>query len=249
MNDAPVYIVGLSGTGKTALRRILGRHPRLSLSRKTAMWARFDGRFGDLATEGALDCCLDRMLADPAVRRLDPDRERIRAEFGEGPPTYANLFAVFHRQHAARVGKARWGEQFGPGDQCADRILGAFPSGRIVHLLRDAPIKGPRPRRRTSWVMDRDIVDRRRSVRSAERNRARHGEERYLILRTASLVANPGGTIADICGFIGEQCPSELVRAAGEIAWTSVSGSGGGAALLATTRGDAGRSAGSAGGA
>ena len=78
MNDGPVFIGGLAFSGKTPLRIALSAHPRLELTRKTAMWTRFHGRFGDLSADRNLDRCLDVMLADPAIAALHPDRAQVR---------------------------------------------------------------------------------------------------------------------------------------------------------------------------
>jgi hypothetical protein len=211
LDDAPVYIVGLARSGKTALRRRLGEHPRLSLTRKTRLWSRYDGRFGDLASDAALARCLDRIVADPDVRRLGPDRERLVAEFRQGPSSYAHLFALLHRHHAARCGKPRWGEQWGPGDRYAERIFAAFPAARMIHLVGSLGSADARPSSAVGAVRDvRDAVAGVGSSWRATRNRARFGADRYLVVCDDASPTDPDAALREVYAFIGER-PADVV--------------------------------------
>ena len=206
MRDAPVYIVGPSGSGKTQLRRLLGTHPRLSLTRKTYLWSRYYGRFGDLGDDAALRRCLDRMLDDPDVDRLAPEPGRIIREFRSGPASYAHLFSLLHRHHAERAGKPRWGEQFGPGDRFAPQIFDGFPAARVVHMVPDA--------RARSALISPAMRARIRTARSAARNQVRFGDHRYLTIPSDAFASDPVGVLSVVCRFIGEDVPDGLVRLA-----------------------------------
>ena len=48
VSAGPIFIGGLSFSGKTTLRLMLSSHPVIVLSRRTYMWQRFYGRYGDL---------------------------------------------------------------------------------------------------------------------------------------------------------------------------------------------------------
>ncbi len=138
MNDAgAIYIGGLSYSGKTQLRLLLMQRPGILITRRTYMWPRYDGRYGDLGRDENLARCLDAMLAAPGIRALEPDRGRIEREFRSGPPTYARLFALFHAHHARRRDARRWGDQLGGIEQYAAPILAADPAARIIHMVRD----------------------------------------------------------------------------------------------------------------
>ena len=54
----PIFIGGLSQSGKTELRLALGAHPSIELTRHTDMWDRFYGRYGNLGRPRNLDRCL-----------------------------------------------------------------------------------------------------------------------------------------------------------------------------------------------
>ncbi len=204
LDRGPIFIGGLSYSGKTQLRLVLGAHPELSLTRRTYMWDRFFGRFGDLHRTRNLDRCLATMLRDAGVRALEPDEDRIRREFLQGPATYARLFALVHRHHAERLGKRRWGEQLGFVERFADPIFAAFPTARMIHMIRD-----PRDREtlaatgrspgRVGWETARWL----RSAELAERNCRRYSDG-YRVVRYETLAAQPTETVRELCAFIDE---------------------------------------------
>jgi hypothetical protein len=215
MSDGPVFIGGLAYSGKTPLRIALSAHPRLELTRRTAMWTRYDGRFGDLAVDANLERCLDTMLADPAIAALRPDRDEVRRAVHSGPATYARLFAAIHQQHAQRRGKPRWGDQLGMIERHARRVLSAFPTAQMIHMIRD-----PRSRYRAGGEHHRQLPGRlgwetarwRCSADLAVRN-ARTFPRRYHVLRYEQLCAAPEDTLREVCAFLGETYVAEMAAA------------------------------------
>jgi len=201
----PIYIAGLSHSGKTPLGLALAAHPDISMTRRTYMWGRFYRRFGDLADERNAERCLSAMLADASVGRLAPDPERIRREFREGPRDYAHLFALFHEHHAERLGKRRWGEQLRFVERFAAPIFAAFPSARMIHMVRDPDVRsGPTTRRRlgaVGWNTAMWLE----SATLAERNRRRYPDA-CRVVRSGSFAAEPLDTLEELCGFLGETC-------------------------------------------
>jgi Sulfotransferase family len=202
----PIFIGGLSGSGKSQLRMMLGAHPDISLTRRTRMWDRFYGRFGDLRDPGNLERCLSTVLRDPGVLQLSPDEPRVRRELADGTPTYARLFGLLHQHHAQRAGKCRWGDQLGFIERFADPIFAAFPSARMVHMVRD-------PRRHRSGA-GRPLLRRARlgwetamwlrSVELASRNRRLYPDA-YLVVCYEDFSARPAETAGMVCSFIGER--------------------------------------------
>ncbi len=200
----PIFIGGLSHSGKTELRLVLSAHPELSLTRRTYMWDRFFGRFGDLDRDRNLDRCLATMLRDAGVRALEPDEDQLRQEFRQGPATYARLFALVHQHHAERLGKRRWGEQLGFVERFADPIFSAYPTARMIHMIRDPRDRetlaatGRKPGR-VGWETARWL----RSAELAERNRRRYGDG-YRVVRYETFASRPVQTMRELCAFIDE---------------------------------------------
>lgn len=215
MSQGPVFIAGLAFSGKTPLRIAMSAHSGLHLTRRTAMWSTYHGRFGDLAITENRDRCLTQLLADPAIAALRPDRAEIERRFAAGPPTYARLFATIHQQHANRQGKRRWGDQMGMLEGHADLLLTSFADGRMIHMIRD-----PRARYRAAAHAHRQLPGKlgwetarwRHSAELALRNRHHH-PDRYRIVRYERLCADPEATLRDVCAFIGEDYEPGMAEA------------------------------------
>jgi hypothetical protein len=202
----PIFIGGLAHSGKTPLRIILGAHPDLSMTRRTYLWNRFYGSFGDLRDRANLDRCLTTMVQDDHARQLEPDAERIRREFLEGSPSYARLFALFHQHHAERRGKRRWGDQLGSIERFADVIFSAFPSARMIHMIRDPRAwhsagneNGSSRKGKLGW----DTAMWLHSAELAERNSRRY-PEKYRVVRYEALATRCVDVVEEVCAFLNE---------------------------------------------
>lgn len=210
----PVFIGGLDRSGKTTMRALLTSHPNISIPAVGSnMETYFYGQYGDLRNPRNLERCLRAMLRYKHVRFLQPDAERIRREFRQGPPTYAHLFSLFLIHHAEREGKPRWGAQTGLIERYADQLFAAYPGVKVIHMVRD-----PRDRYEASlalWPNGRGRAGGatarwRYSVRLAERNLQRHPDD-YTVVRFEDLVTRPGQVLREVCGFVGETFLPEML--------------------------------------
>jgi hypothetical protein len=209
----PVLIGGAGRSGKTLLRWILNSHPAFAVSRRTEIWPRYRGRFGDLSDPERFARCVDALLSRRQVAAMRIDRARLERDFGDGPATYERLFALLHEQYAARLGKPRWGDQSEGIERFADDVLAAYPGAKIVHLIRDprdrfAALRQARPGR--SSGLCRSTATWLSSASIAERN-ARRYPDNYRVLRYETLVAKPSQTISALCGVLGEEPIPEML--------------------------------------
>jgi hypothetical protein len=214
---SPIIVTGADRSGTTLLYALLASHPHISMVRRTNMWRWFDQRFGDLAVPENLDRCLDTMLRYRRLDVLEPDATRIRAEFGAGPPTYGRLFDLFHRHHADRRGRRRWGDKSLHTEFHADRVFSELSGARIVHLFRD-------PRDRYASILRR-YPDRTKGIGAAmgrwrasmvqgHRNLERH-PDRYMLVRYETLARAPEPTLRRICAFLDEVFRPEMLGMGG----------------------------------
>ena len=191
----PVFIGGLDRTGTSLIYALLASHPRIAMSRRTNWWTFFYDRFGDLGDDANLDRCLATMRRYRRHRRLDPDWDRLRADFVRGERGYARLFALMEEQHAARLGRPRWGDKSLHTERYADRVFEHFPNARIIHMVRDPrdryasvlkrwkKVRGGAGASTAAWIA---------SIRLGERNRVRHPDG-YRLLRYEDLASRAGG--------------------------------------------------------
>lgn len=195
---------------------MLEQHPNLSLTRRTKMWPKYYGRFGDLSHVANFEACLVTMMRSKYIQALNPDLDRIRCEFEQGPRTYARLFALFHQHHAERQNKGRWGDQLGNIEAYADVIFTAYPDATMIHMIRDprtrtaeANIGKSRSRRaKLGW----EIAAWQRSTALAQRNRA-HYPDQYILLDYDVLLRCPEQTMKTVCAKLGERFVPEMVTA------------------------------------
>jgi hypothetical protein len=214
VDGGPVFIGGASRSGKTLLRWILASHPAFAVSRRTEMWPRYWGRFGDLSRPEQARRCLDAMFARPQIQAMGVGRDRIDAELRRGAPTYARLFALMHEDYARRAGKPRWGDQSEGLERFADNVLAAYPGARLIHMIRD-------PRDRFAAVRERDgglplLLARSTaswltSAALAEKNLRLHGDA-YRVLRYETLVRRPSESVRALCDFLGVPFDEHAVR-------------------------------------
>lgn len=214
MSAGPIFLAGLGGSGKTPLRRALCRHPAIEISRRTRLWRRFDGRFGDLCDPLNLERCLKALCADPAVAALDPDPARLRRDMAAAWPSYSLLFRRLHEHHVERIGKRRWGEQYACAEADAERLLTTLPDAKMIHLVGDPIAAHARAAGggrdlpgRLGWATAAWLA----SARLAVANRGRFGE-RYLVLRYEAFVAEPEQTLETVCAFVGEPYHPQLLE-------------------------------------
>ncbi len=205
--DGPIYIGGLDRSGKTTLAGFLASHSRIAIPAVGSnMETYFYEQFGDLRDKGNFERCLQAMMRYKHVRFLDPDPDRIRREFFDGPATYPRLFSLFLIHFAERVGKPRWGAQTGLVERYADPLFAAHPGLKIVHVVRD-----PRDRYEASLARWPEGKGRaggatarwRYSLSLARRNARRHPRD-YLLIRFEDLVTDTESTLRGVCGFLGE---------------------------------------------
>jgi len=213
MENGPIFIGGLDGSGKTYLRRALSQHPDLSLTRRTYLWTRFYNRYGDLSDPGQLNRCLHDMQQHEPIRDLHLDTKQIMEEFYQSSPSYARLFALIHEQNARRSGKRRWGDQLAYVERFTDVIFSAYPGSKMIHMIRDPRSlrdSGSTNRKgkpgRTGWSTARWMHD----ARLAERN-LRLFHDRYCIIPFEALQAYPLETLKNVCVFLGEELTAEMV--------------------------------------
>lgn len=218
MTQGPVYIGGLDRSGKTTMSAFLASHPNIAIPAVGSnMWTYFYGQYGDLSQPQNFEHCLKALLHYKHVRFLQPDPDRIRQEFWQGPPTYARLFALFLIHFAEREGKPRWGAQTGLIERYAPQLFAAYPGLKIIHMLRDprdryeaSLARWPGGKGRAGGAVARWLY----STGLAEQHLKRFPQQ-YKIVRFEALVSQPEETLQEVCDFLGEPYRPEMLQMEG----------------------------------
>lgn len=235
-SSGSVYVGGLDRSGKTTMSGYLTSHSRIAIPAVGSnMWTYFYRQYGDLSRPKNFERCLNALLSYKHVKFLQPDVDRVRADFAQGPATYARLFEIFLVHFAEREGKPRWGAQTGLLERYVPNLIDAYEGVRIIHMLRD-----PRDRYLASlelWPKGRGRAGGatarwQYSTRLAEKYAARYPAQ-FLIVRFEDLITATEKTMRLVCVFLGEAFEPSMLEMAGaprqrdRLAEAAASGAGG----------------------
>ena len=155
-----IFIVGVSRSGTTLLRRMLDRHSRIGIATENhylghlLAWEgarHYFRQLGDLRDDDAVRALVELVYSGELQRRsrlreLSPywrwltqrvPREDIEAYLLASDRTERGVFEAFLRIYADRRGKAIMGEKTPAHLDYAETLLEWFPDARIVHCMRD----------------------------------------------------------------------------------------------------------------
>jgi hypothetical protein len=157
---AAIFIVGVSRSGTTLMRRILDRHPRVAIATENhylghlVAWEgarHYFRRVGDLRDDAAVRRLVELIYSGDLQRRsrlreLSPywrwltervPRQDIEAYLLASDRTERGVFEAFLRIYADRRGKAIMGEKTPAHLAYVETLLDWFPDARVVHCMRD----------------------------------------------------------------------------------------------------------------
>jgi hypothetical protein len=155
-----IFIVGVSRSGTTLMRRILDKHSRIGIVTENHYLGHllaFEGarfyfrRVGDLRDDDAVRALVELIYSPEFQRRsrlreLSPywrwltgkvPREDIEALLLASDRTERGVFEAFLRIYAVRRGNAIIGEKTPAHIAYVETLLEWFPDGRVVHCIRD----------------------------------------------------------------------------------------------------------------
>ena len=216
----PIFITGLSKSGKTELRRVLERHPGVTMERHTRLWHTVSGRFGDLSDHRTLGRCLDTIESSQEAQPLGFDRAAIEAEFKEGPLSTFRLLALVHAQHAARHGAVTWGVQSRGIEHRTEGLMLDIPDVKLIHMVRDPRVRAARTQtgRRivggAGWETAKWLDSAKLAIAGVER-----WPSQYLVVRCEDLAAAPAQVVKEVLEFAGLDGDPAVDAVIGTIDW------------------------------
>ncbi len=200
-----VFITGLSSTGKTELRRSLDRSGAIVFTRKSYLWRSHCHAHGDLDEPGARSRLLAAVsaAAEGSLLPADTPLEQVIGWDSDDPDTdYHRVFARIHRHAANRRGFDRWGLQEDAIERWAEEILDSLPDAHIIHMIRHPVDRLGRVRPSRVHTIERERRRWRTSARRAALLAQRYPRS-YRPVRYEDLMADPTGTVREICEAVG----------------------------------------------
>jgi hypothetical protein len=217
-----VIVLGVRRSGTTLLRVMLDRNAALAVPDESyfvpQLARRHRGRVDPVAFVDDL-----RRLPTLAEWGLSPGAvgARLRPQMTTGEA----IAAVFET-YAAEHGKSRWGDKTPLYMQHLGMLEGLFPRAVFVHLIRDGRdaavsfLTVPAGIMTAGWGHPRDAAgfaaQWATEVRDARALGRRVGQGRYLELGYEALVADPPGTLREVCSFAGLEYDDAMLGYVGE---------------------------------
>ena len=155
-----IFVVGVSRSGTTLMRMVLGKHSRIAIADENhylghllpGHGARDDfRRVGDLRDDAAVRRLVDRIYSDEfqsgswhrptspfwrwLIRRVP--RAELEQRLLAGERSERGVFTAVLRAEADRKHKAIFGEKTPAHIRWADTLMAWYPDARIVHMVRD----------------------------------------------------------------------------------------------------------------
>lgn len=238
-----IFVVGVPRSGTTLMRSILESHTRIAIAGEShylgrlLRWrgARHDfRRVGRLEDDVAVRRLVARIYSDgfqrgsrlretsPAWRWLarSVPREELEQRLLEGERSERGVFTAVLRVYADRRRKPIFGEKTPGHIRWAETLLAWYPTGRVVHMMRDprAVYLSQFKRRNPEalpyrWLLRVPLLMRGfilleaawlwADAVSRHRVLSRRYRARYLMVRFEDLVREPETEVRRLCQFLG----------------------------------------------
>jgi hypothetical protein len=213
-----VFIVGVSRSGTTLLRRMVDSHPEIAITRETHWIVDVLQGNDAVPAEGRMTPdVLARLLAEERFTRMEIDTAKLeRLVSGDAPPSYAQFVTAAFDQHGASHRKRLVGDKV-PGYLTEMPTLHSlWPGARFVHMIRDGrdvclsvldwQRAGREVTRFSAWPEDPVSVTAlwwERRVRLGREAGAALPTELYYELRYEALIADAARECDALCAFLG----------------------------------------------
>jgi len=223
-----VFICGHPKSGTSLLMTLLDSHPQLLVyPEESAYFRRFCRVTTGLTIEEKIQQADHHLLhmfewdaADPPPSQAGfPDRDYTAFSYGAVKKAFrtwmeklgfeerallpAALFAYGEVSGQLTDNIIRWVEKTPYNERYSYRIFTLWPDARCIHVIRDPRDNYTSYRRKhPDWTPNLFAYSWRGSTVLAERNQARFGKERYLILRFEDLLSDPENVLLQIREFL-----------------------------------------------
>lgn len=204
---APVFVIGMNGSGTTMLADSLGNHPELYMfpleSKVLPYFLLHQNQFGDLNKLDARRQLVSAIAETKAYVQVNEETRVILADEQLECPGFDGVVDALYRHFAEKHGKARWGDKSPINTQHVTALAAAFPSAQFVHIIRDGRDAAQSFHRRWGYDPRHTITRWKMDVTMGRDQGLELGDNRYLEVRYEALTTNPDCEMRRVCFFLG----------------------------------------------
>ena len=206
--SAPVFVVGMNGSGTTMLLDSLGRHPALyAFPKETRLIPYLMSRvstYGDLRIDANFQRLWDEVRGLAVFRETNGNAPiPLPPAWRDYPRTLAAILDAIFGYFAARDNKHRWCEKTPQHVQHLLALAQQFTAAKFIHVVRDGRDCAVSFHRRWKRRPELTVFRWKKVVATGSEQGQQLGTERYLEIRYEDLTAQPESSLRQISTFLG----------------------------------------------
>ncbi len=204
---APVFIVGMNGSGTTMMLDCLNNHPELygfPLETKILpLYMQREAQYGNLRHDENFLRLWDDLRNIVFFRIVNGRRPPpLPHDWAERERTFAGALDGVFRHFAECEGKTRWCEKSPMYALHIEAFAAMYPHARFIHMIRDGRDCAHSFQRRYGFSPPRSML-RWKTVVQRARNAGRAIGHRYMEVRYEDLTDAPETHMRRVCSFLG----------------------------------------------
>ncbi len=213
----PVFVVGMNGSGTTALLDCLGRHPALyAFPRETRLIPYLMARetiYGELHVDANFRRLWDVVRSLAVFSEANGDIPvPLPSDWCDHTRSLAAVLDAVFGYFAARHGKRRWCEKTPQHVQHLLALATLFSNAKFIHVIRDGRDCAASFHRRWMRTPELTILRWKKTV-SLGRVQGRSLEDgRYMEVSYENLTTSPETVLRRICRFLGEEFDEAILE-------------------------------------
>lgn len=204
--DAPVFVVGMNGSGTTMLADSLGHHPLLYVfpfeSKLIPGYAQRVGRNGLLADAASARKLALEIGKGKAFWHANGKRALVLPPHEPIEPSVQGVFSALFMHMARAAGKSRWIEKSPVNTEHIAMLAGLFENSRFIHIIRDGRDAAQSFHRRWGFDAEHTVWRWKKTVALGRKQGSALGPQRYMELRYEDLTLDPERYMREVCEFV-----------------------------------------------
>lgn len=206
MDNRPIFIVGMNGSGTTMLNDCLGNHPNLyAFPRETRILPYYINnmhKYGDL-NNLANRRKLSRDLGNAfAFRKANGNKQVVLNDQDLSKPGFANVVDSLYTYFSKPKGKIRWVDKSPMYVNHIGLLANFFPNAKFIHIYRDGREVAQSFHRRWKKNPAHSIFKWKKVIQQGHRDGLRLGTKRYIEIKYENLTHRPEYTMKLLCRFL-----------------------------------------------